>query len=288
MKFFLTLFLLFMTALTAFSDLKEEIMICEEQVFKEKSPDPLHLVKLYYQDQQQQKAFDLFLEVLEHNPSNPMLKRDVSPEEQSYYDGALQIYLNPLLNAQEAARQILSQYKEIQQSHPDYLMLGFLIATSHANLLQFENFFEQFYRSYQAHPQHYLAYKTLSSLYVRLYERQPPGEQKERYRKKIIDQLVQARDSNPADINLYKLIVVFSANREKQASVCEGLNKIIDKHIVIPRGEIIYFVLQALNHDQPELAQRFLDEMKRYHQYSRSIIQAQKLIDEKKNKGKIE
>lgn len=245
--------------------------------------ESLDLVKFYYQDQQHQKAFDFFLDILNQVP-HPQEPKKPSDKELALYQEALKFYLDPNLTASQAARVILNHYSAILKENPEYYSLGFLVATSYANLSLFDQFFNQFYQSYRHDPTHYLAHKTIASLYLRLYEREPPGPNKEKYRSKILDQLEQALELNQEDVNLYKLVWLYTTEDRKGIKILECLNKIIDRHIVIPRGEIRYFVLQALNHNQIELSQRFLDEMKNYHQYSRAIIQAQKLIDEKQKR----
>jgi len=282
MKKILVLFILVTVPLAGKQDeLKELIHQLENKQRSEL--ESLDLVKFYYQDQQHQKAFDLFLEILSHMPPVQATEKP-SDQELALYKEALKAYLDPNLSARDAARTILNNYASVLKENPQYYSLGFLVATSFANLSLFDQFFSQFYRSFRHDPTHYLAHKTIASLYLRLYEREPPGANKEKYRNKILEQLEVALEANQEDVNLYKLIWLYTPDDRKAIKIFESLNKIIDRHIVIPRGEIRYFVQQALNHNQIELSQRFLDEMKIYHHYSRAIMQAQKLIDEKKQR----
>lgn len=271
----------FQTALEENIDYKKEIenqlnslkVISKEQA----GPVKQKLAILYYRDQNHEKSFQIFLEALEDSQASPLSA--VSLEEQNLYEHALKIYLDPLgASPQETAEKIRTNYSSVLQEHPDYYSIGYLAAIANANLGRFPDFFKIFYQSYIHLPNHYLAYKAKAVLHIKLFEREYAGNERERQRGLVLDNLKRASEVYPQDVSLYKMILMFSIEEQKPQLVSAYLNKIIDNNMMVPRVDIAFFVQQAVSANERELAQRFIDKAKEWYHYSRVINAAQEYL----------
>ncbi len=239
------------------------------------------LAIFYYKDQDHEKAFKLYLDALEM--VRPMSAPMISQEEELLYNNALQTYLdNQTKAASVIAENIRQQYASVLVARPDYYRLGYIIAAADANLEMFEEFFQQFYQSYCMLPQHYLAYKTKAILHAKLFARARTPIDREMQRQAVLDNLTQAIQQYPADVGLYKALFATVSDDKRPAIVNVYLNKIIDENIIIPRSDIAFYVRQALDAKQVELARRFVNRGRQWHQNSRVIDAAQKHIDQYK------
>lgn len=239
-----------------------------------------NLAILYFQDQQEEKAFDMFLEALSDVIPGPEPK--VSDEEQKLYTQALQFYLDPKGESLEAISVAIQiKFRAEMNTHPDYALLGFIIASSYANLERFPDYFERFYQSYQAFPKHYLAYKGKAALHAQLFARRRTIEERTQEQEKIIQNLALAIEKNPSDTGLYKMMLVFAPENKKKALINTYLNKIINENIIISRTDIVFYVQQAVSCQNSALAQRFLNKGREWYQNSRTLDAAQQFIKDK-------
>lgn len=229
------------------------------------------LAILHFKDQELERAFIAFLQALE------AIKIETAPivteEEKVLYEKGLQIYLNAHgpSEASEGAEMILEQFQSILIVHPDYFLLSFLIAVSEANLDQFESFFHRFYQAYRFFPQHYMAYKTKTILHTKLFAMAKTPAEKEFRRGEIVKNAALAVEKNAHDIALYKILINFAQENQKKKVLNSCLNKIIDQNIIIPRTEIAFYVEQAVEADQRDLAQSFLNKARSWYPQSRTI-----------------
>lgn len=268
-------------------DYKQAILELEKSLTalsgQELSQAQLSLAKLYYKDQDHEKAFKIYLKSLStvHSTSGST----DSAEALEFYTKALNTYLNQnILSVQESAVEIIKEYKPVLEKNPDYRQLGFIMAVSYANLNMFPEFFDLFYHSHQIYPEHFLSYKTRAILHMKIFERMLPGPEKERERQIVVDNLAMSSEKNPNDASLYRMMILLAPDENKRMTVLGSLNKILDKNIMVPRADIVFYVQQALALDEAELAQRFLNKTKDWYQYSRVINLAQELIDQNKQK----
>lgn len=254
-------------------------------MLKEASPPEISLIKenmaiAYLKDQEQEKAFRLFLEALEEVPKkNPP---GVTEEERILYSKALHIYLKPQQSPREIAQQILQEFAPILSEHPDFYQLGFLISAAYANLGQYERFFEFFYPAYQFYPNHFLAYKAKAILHIKLFEREHAGEEKELQRMQILANLTKSIQANPEDPSLYKMKLAFSLEKDKAAVLADDLNKILNNNMIIPRADVIYYVQQLSELKQNALAERLVNRAKEWYPHSRTIEAAQNFVNQNK------
>lgn len=244
------------------------------------------LAKAYYKDQNQEEAFQTFLDALD---AAQVSKQEpfISDEEQQLYQKGLDIYFD--LNGgspHEIAAKINATYRDVYDKNPNYYLIGYLLATADANLGQFNEFFDLFYRSYIHFPDHFLAYKAKAILHIKLFERGYAGQEKEKERQYVLENLHLAGEKNPGDISLYKLIILFSIDQQKANAVVSYLNKIIGRNMIISRPDIVFYVQQAVLVNQLELAQKFIDKAAEWYQYSRVINSAQDYLNLKKKELK--
>ena len=267
----------------AYSDSKTLIAKLQESL-KEATVDKhcdiqLQLTKAYFRDQDREKAFQAFLKALDLTKEETT--PSVSEAERELYEEALKIYLeHPSANARIGAEKILKDFGDQQATHSDYYLLGFIISAAYANLNQFETFFEKFYQSYRYFSKHYMAYKIKTILHSQLFMRAQTPPAQEIHRLAIIENAGLAIQQNPYDTTLYRMLISFAPEANKEQSIEACLNKIIDMNIIIPRADIAFFVQQAVAHKQSELAQRFLNKEKQWFPQSRVIDSAQQYLDE--------
>lgn len=236
----------------------------------------IRLSVTYYKDQQPEQSFHTFLKALD---AAPKVASTPDKEDCALYEKALKIYLEGK-TPQEAAQAILKDYEEIATIHPTYYQLGYLIAIAHANLEQFPLFFEKFYQSYLRYPNHYLAYKTKAVVFIKLISKGRTPAEKEKWRKEVISNLREAYNAFPKDASLCKMLLAFVSEEQKQEMLIYCLNKILANNTMIPRTDIVVYVRQAVNYKQIELAQHLVDKAREWYSYSRTVEEAQRIIDE--------
>jgi len=247
------------------SELKSELKVCQTLA--------------YYKDQDQEKAFSTFLDAIKEQ--RIPLKQASSEEEVGIYAEVLNLYLSRSgQTSLDIAKKIVVQYAPVLQKNPSYSLLGFLIAASYANLGKFDDFFELFYQSYLDFPDHFMVYKTKAILHIKLFERTVSSVEREVQRQCIQDNLAKAIERQPNDFSLYKMAVAFSGEKNHSPILNACLNKILDENMMIPRSEIVFYVQQAVEAGQTDLAQRFIDKARQWYQYSRVIIVSQQYLDQ--------
>jgi hypothetical protein len=246
---------------------------------QERSRLQQELALLLYRDQDHQGSFRLFLEALEGLDKEKSCA-EFTEQERVLYREALGIYLDPQLTPQEAAIKICQQYKSHLEGNPHFYQLGYLIAVAYANLNQLELFFDQFYRSFQALPNHYLAYKTKAILHAKLLGGSLEKGEKEKHRAALIEDALAALQQNPSDSSLYKMVILSSIEAQRLFYITKFLNEIMEKNIIMPRSDISFYIRESMSYGQKELAQRFLNRAKEWYAYSRVIEGAQEYIDE--------
>lgn len=237
------------------------------------------LAVIYAEDQDQEKAFQVFLEALETAPTK--MAAPASDEEKTLYAEALKIYLDQSsVSIEGTASTILEKYGSLAADHPDYHTLKLLVSMAKANLSQFDDFFIDFYESYQYLPDHHLSYKTRAILHIKLYERARTKECKDLHRDRILALTEKSLERYRSDRSLYKVMIAFSADYDsRRHSIMTFLPMIIDQNVIIPRCDILFYVKQAIAIQHPELAQRLIDKAREWYQYSKAIEQAQHYID---------
>lgn len=238
----------------------------------------------YYKDQEHEKAFETYLEALEQAKIEELKK--LSDEESKVYELALKIYLdNAGLTPDETALKIAQQFGTAYEKNPDFHHLGYILAVGHANLGRYDQFFEEFYKSYVNDPKHFLAFKTKAALHIKLFERAKTDAQRAAQRKLIISNAQEAVTLQPHDSSLYRMIMGFTPDESKAAVLSTYLNKIINQNIVISRIDIPYYAEIAIAFKQYDLAQKFLDKAKGWYAYSRVIDVTQQHLDEKRSQN---
>lgn len=261
-------------------DYKEAMRLCNEHLAGDGAKEAkVYLARALWWDQEQKKAIEVFLEALSL-PAASKVAVALSVEEQRIYDDALQIYLSAGAGgAQTAADTLIKKYASVLKMHPEYHHLGFLIALAYANRGEFDLFFPLFYRSYSADPDHYLVHKTKAILYIKLYEKEPAGSEREALRNKLLESVKFASMLCSNDHTLYKVFLAFSKEEDRGQALIEVLKKMSLENIIPPRTDIAFYIQQAVDLGEKELAQSFLDRAYKWYPASRILDGAQQYIN---------
>ena len=236
------------------------------------------LALAHYRDQEDVEAFSTFLralETVEVHTDGP-----ISGDERDLVEEALALYLgSDLSSPREVAVALRQKYASVVAIHPEYRQLGFFVAAAYANLGIFDEFFERFYESYWDQPSCYMAQKTKGVLHLMLLDRLSDGNAKEEQRIAAANCFQQALKSDVRDAGLYKLQVRFSGPATRSQAVRSNLQRIVDGNIVVPRSDIGFFVKEAVDAGEYQLARLFLDRAREWYEYSRAVNAAELLLD---------
>lgn len=249
-------------AFTALSHANEQLLIEAKQHLK---------------NQEQEKAFDTFLSSLEKNDT----ESKPTNEELEYYNQALPLYLDHT-DIKQNSLTIAQKYAPIIKQHPEYHLLSFLVAASAANAGAYEQFFDLFHPAYRTHHNHFLAYKTLAVIHIKLFERARTPEEREKQRQKILDNISKAIDRYPTDTSMYKMQMGFAEGPQKVQIVRDSLNIIIRDNIIVPRVDIPLYIQNAVETKQYDLAQQFINKAHEWYRVSRLLTGAQEYLDRHK------
>lgn len=234
----------------------------------------LNLARSYLSDQEEEKAFKTFLKALEleKTESYPM-----ADEEAKLYDEAMKLYLNTRPEeSEQISYQIIEKYGPILADHPDYRHLSYVVASSYANLKLYDPFFILFARAHQADPNHFLAYKALACIHIKLLERAKTEEDRNIERKLVIDNLEKAQKANPNDFNLYRMEILFSPIHNRNERIKRILNKILALPMIPSRSDALFFIELAYETKDKELANKMVDKALSSFPGSRVIQQLRK------------
>lgn len=238
----------------------------------------LQLACLYINDQKEEEAFKTFLEALFHVPEQSHI---ISKHELSLYQDALSYYLEQSsLSPQERGVELEKRVLPILQDHPEYVEVRFLLAASFANQQKYCDFFKHFFTAYKASKTSFMAYRTLAILHIKLFEKARTIEEKNIQRNELQSYLKKAIHVYGVDPTLYKLQIVFAAPKDKKQVVREVLGEIIRSNVVIPRGDIPFYIHESLEQNDRASARCFLDKTEAHYQYSRIIAEMRRVIDD--------
>jgi tetratricopeptide (TPR) repeat protein len=233
------------------------------------------LATVYFNDQEEVKAFKIFLEAL--NDTDIQIKN--LPKETENYREALKIYLSEGgHNLKDNAKIIIDHYQDKIALDDFDSNLGYLLAASYANNGQYNLFFDLFYKSYELNPSQFLSFKSKAILNIKLFERAESDEQRAVYRNEIISNVNSAINQEPNDTSLYRMSLAFTPDDKKPELLSLYLNKIIDSNIVINRRDIPYYVEMCIAFDQVDLARKFVNKAKEWYSFSRVICAAEERL----------
>ena len=213
----------------------------------------------------------------------------MTANEEQLYSEALKLYLSHTGRlAQKGSAQILQKYRDVVRQHAEYHQLGYLVALSLANSGQYEEFFRLFFASYQAMPDHYLAYKTRALLSLKLRERARSPEQGMAEERDIFRYAAEALKRNPRDVSLYQMSLQFAPPQEKKLLVSSYLNNMIHDNIIVPRGDLLFFVKEATDLGESDLAARFVRQAQIWYPESRIVDAAMEYVQAQSREGNRE
>ncbi|NGX61721.1 MAG: hypothetical protein K940chlam9_01210 [Chlamydiae bacterium] len=236
------------------------------------------LAMAYLEDQELDRAFLHFLKALEK------VEREAAPpmsvEEKKLYEEALGLYLaqsgqNPL----EMGHQLLEKYEGVTSKHSEYLYLNFLLSAAYANMERFEEFFKCFYAAFPKMHDLFLADKISGILYLRIAKREADRELAKTYREKAISSLSEALEKNPEDPGLYKTLLFLAKDEKNTPLVRTYLEKIVAHRVPIARGDLSFYVQEAVALGEKGLGQSILDQARLRYDYSRAIERTQQYLE---------
>ena len=258
---------------TAIKILKEKIDLADIDI---KGRVTQELALLYLKDQDQEQAFKVFLEALNFIKVK-IPNKACCPEE---YNKAFSIYINQSsISPQETSVHLIETLTPIVEKNPDQHLLNYFIAIAYANLGKYEEFFKHFFNAFQYNPDHYLADKTKSILHIKLLERTRENSEREAQRTEIMHHLLLALEKEPKDATIYKLLITFSPKEKKRELVQLCLKKILNVNIMIPRSELMFYVLEAIDVDEIKWCQHFISRSKEWYPQSRLVATAEEYFN---------
>lgn len=268
-------------------DFKKAIIIQQEKIDSANASDKGQYTKelalLYLKDQDQEKAFEAFLKALDQAPAISDSSLNSLPiQNVEDYKRAFTIYLDPVSESPSmTAMNLIRTLTPILDAKPESYLLNYFVAIAYANIGRYEEFFHHFDRAYQFYPVHYLAFKTKAVLHIKLLERLREEMGRSNQKQLIVSNLTQALEREPLDTSIYRLLISFSPDEKKREQVQLCLNKIINGNIMIPRSELIFYVIEAVDANERELAQRFIGRATEWYPKSRLVASAQNYLDSK-------
>lgn len=263
---------LFMLGALGTEDLK--LSIEELEKAKPSAPVYVNLARSYLSDQEEEKAFRAFLKALEMESKETF---PVGEEEARLYGEALKLYLHMRPEESEkVSYEIIEKYGPVLSEHPEYRRLAFVVASSYANLKLYDPFFILFARGYQADPEHFLVYKSLACIHIKLLERAKTEAIRDEERSLVINYLEKAQKANPEDFNLYRMEILFSPVKNRNERIKGILNKILSLSMIPTRSDALFFAELAYETQDSELANKMVDKALLSFPGSRVIQQLRK------------
>jgi tetratricopeptide (TPR) repeat protein len=260
----------------AIEEIKKAMETSPEQ---EKVNLHLCLSQYYLKDQKEEEAFRTFLLALKEAPKQ---EYQAQAEEEEVYSKALKIYLEESTRPPfEIAKELQTLLQPIVEAHPDWAKVRLILAQACANMHSYDTFFTHFYEGYSKNSDCFLSHRTLAILHIKLFEKAKTPEEKEAEKEEVQICLQNALKLYSEDSTLYKLMIFFAPTQKKKDITSKTLENIISGTCVIPRKDIPFFVHEALEVKEKELARRFLDKAAGWYQYSRMVQELRKAIDDK-------
>jgi tetratricopeptide (TPR) repeat protein len=278
----LLLFFLFASQLLfpSIGQLPEDILKqLESEVNAEKKADLYFKLALSYEkEQEEEKAIYAFLEALNRLPSSNTTS--MSEEEALLVKEAQELYLDLAYQKPLKIAEVLQdQYLEVVSRHPDYVRLNYYLAVASANLGDFADFFERFYQSYKQDSDNFLAHRTRGILHLKLWERAVESEEREKHRQAILSYLGKAMEKNPGDSTVYKFLLIMEEPAQQQDVLRNCLPRLLKQNAPIPRGDLQFFIAEAMAIKEYNLAQQLINKGKDWYEYSHMLTEAQDTLN---------
>ncbi len=258
-------------------DYKAAIQGLNERLNRHSDPSKIYilLATSYLHDQQEEQALEAFMQAIKYAKCS---RQSPSKQELALFSELQQQYLE----TGGIGEPFCSKLQSTIEKYPDYLTLQFFLAAERANARKFDDFFSLFYRCYLAHPDCYLAYKSQGVVASLLLQRSRSFEEKQKWRTESLHFLKRASKEVPQDVSIHKMLVYTALPQERKEIVSCIIRTIVETNVVIPRKEIPFYVLAALEVNDVVSAKLFLDKASSWYEYSRVITQMQELIEQQK------
>jgi tetratricopeptide (TPR) repeat protein len=223
--------------------------------------------KFLYADQQHIQAQETFLAAL---AACEPAKTPPSEDEQRLFLALLPTY-EASMDSPEALTQLLEQSEAALRSHPSYLSFEHYRAAALANSGKFIEFFDSFYRAYQARPECFLRYKTMGVLHMRLFESSSDQSCRERHRGNAVAALKQAWALQPQDGPLIVKLVFMLPTDERGAFLRTVVDGVRALRSPLARGECFFLIQQAIDVGELSVAEQLIEQAHSWYHYSRAL-----------------
>lgn len=273
-------FFLFIFSTVCFSIFADKLAISNcQKLLENANKDELSelyqsLALAYCKDQEIELGFKAFLKALELENKTIEIPKENGQK-------AFSAYIK-----QQSFDKILQEFMSCYLKDERDGVLGLVMGLCFLHTGQYENFMEIFYKAHQLSGDHFLKHKAKALLNIHLMQRARLVEEKQIYKNEISFHLKRALDFYSGDSKLYQLIILFAEKKNKGTLVDTLLNKIIDHNIVIPRADISFYMKQAVEWTNVELANKFIEKAAVWYPFSQIIDKERAWLDIKKLKEK--
>jgi len=224
--------------------------------------------KILYADQQHTEAQEVFLTALSRFPKRSSQR--MADGEKNAFDRLLPNY-EASIQSEESCLQLLDEARTLLKSHPEYHSLEHYIAACLANRGEFIEFFDCFFKAFQACPDCFLSDKIIGVLHLRLFEAMSSQERREAHRRSAVQYLKQAFSQQPHDSTLLVKLAYILPPNEKAELLQTVVADLIGLQSPIRRTDCFFLIKQAIDVRELGIARQLVDKARSWYQYSRAL-----------------
>lgn len=230
-------------------------------------------VSVAWQNQEHEKALEVFTELLE-NETSAQTPKALTTKLSCYQD-----YLDAQKEkTHDAYQRLIETYKAQADRNPQDLDLNYIVAATDANLGNYPEFFTRFYLCFKKDRDHYLANKARALLVLKLSDFSKNPERKTQLRARAYSLLKRGLEKNPYDMMLCRYLLALSiANRNPQDSQ-RWLQTILNNNLEFEKSELLPWVSIAIEANNLPLASALISKAQARFGYSRLVEQAKSMI----------
>ncbi|MCH9633705.1 MAG: hypothetical protein S4CHLAM7_04380 [Chlamydiae bacterium] len=259
--------------LAAFS-LKAEENLKQAEAFLEEAI-------LYVNDQEIEKGLKAFLKSIERSPKKKMKTRFTE-----HYEHALQIFLKQQDDISQSQEKTLQEiYPNSYQTPKNDPGLGFVLAANHALVGDYSKFMRAFFDCYQKQSNHYMVYRVLGMVHLKLMKFGKTPQEKEVQKNFAFNYFKEALQLNPRDTILFRFTLLLVDPSERTNLLKENLNIILEEDTMLARVDLIQYVQEALVCGHGDLVQKLVNKAKLKYPSSRALDRADQYIENYQNQN---
>lgn len=230
-------------------------------------------------EQHQDKAMESFLQWIDEQAQTE--NTEPTEEEKKLFEELRAYSTNPPhgMSEEEVARELLTRCSSLLETHPNYTLINYLLATAYFVLGDGQHFYPTFAASYKDLPDHYYAHKLQGMLCQRLMQASIPGPTRDRWARQALRLFQATLERYPEDTQLYTQVLLLSPQEDAQGVAQWCLKQLMTHDYPVPRRYLEFWVNTALTHDSPQVARAFINHAKKWYSFSRQLEAAEKKIN---------